>query len=75
MATVTLRADGDEVGLVLPEELRHRLGFKAGDELTLVEVEDGLKLIRHDAELASQLRLVDEVLDEQADTLRELARR
>ena len=75
MDTVTLREQDHELSLTLPSGVRQRLGYKAGDELTLVEVEDGLKLVRHDAELELQLRLADEVLSEQAETLRELARR
>lgn len=75
MDTVTLRQHGNEVGLMLPDELRHRLGYEAGEELTVVEVSDGLKLVRHDAELGLQIRLAHEVLLEQAETLRELAKR
>ena len=75
MDTVVLRQHGDEVGFMLPDKLRQRLGYEAGEELTGVEVPDGLKLIRHDAELELQIRLAHEVLAEQAETLRELAKR
>ena len=75
MTTVTLRRQGNSVGVTFPAETRIRMGFEVGQDLTLVELADGVKLVKRNLALERQLQLAREVLREQADALQELAKR
>lgn len=75
METVMLRKQGNSVGITLPAETRIRLGLEVGQELTLVELADGIKLVKRNLKLERQMALAREVLREQADALQELAKR
>lgn len=75
MTAVTLRKQGNSIGLTLPAETRIRLGLEVGQELSLIELPDGIKLTKRNLELERQMELAREVLREQADALRELAKR
>jgi bifunctional DNA-binding transcriptional regulator/antitoxin component of YhaV-PrlF toxin-antitoxin module len=75
MTVVMLRKQGNSVGLTFPAETRIRMGLEVGQELTLVELADGVKLVKRNLALERQLRLAEEVLREQADALQELAKR
>jgi antitoxin component of MazEF toxin-antitoxin module len=74
MGKVTLRKQGNSLGIALPAETRIRMGFEAGQELTLVELADGVKLVKRNLALEEQLRLAREVLRDEADALQELAK-
>jgi len=75
METVTLRKQGNSVGVTLPADTRIRLGLEIGQELTLVELADGIKLVKRNLKLERQMALARQVLREQADALQELAKR
>ncbi|GLR66522.1 MULTISPECIES: AbrB/MazE/SpoVT family DNA-binding domain-containing protein [Acidocella] len=75
MDTVTVRKQGNSVGVAIPAETRVRMGFEVGQELTLVELADGIKLVKRNLALEKQLAAAREVLREQADALAELAKR
>lgn len=75
MTVVTLRKQGNSVGLTFPAETRIRMGLEVGQDLTLIELADGVKLVKRNLALERQLRLADEVLREQAGALQELAKR
>lgn len=75
MVTVTIRQQGNSIGVTFPAETRIRMGFEVGQDLTLVELADGVKLVRRNPVLERQMQLAREVLREQADTLQELAKR
>ena len=75
MTKVTIRQQGNSVGVTFPAETRIRLGFEAGQDLTLVELADGVKLVKRNLALERQIELAREVLHEQADALQELAKR
>lgn len=74
MATLKLRAIGDEVGVVLPKEMLARLGLAEGDTLQAVETPEGLALTvtRPDAE--AQLRAGRQVMQRYRSVLRALAK-
>ena len=74
-ASVTIRKNGNSIGIALPAETRIRLGLEVGQELTLVELADGIKLVKRNLELERQMAAAREVLREQADALQELAKR
>ena len=73
MAQVTLQQHGDAVAIELPQDIRTRMGLQVGQQLTLIELHDGLKLVRHSALLERQLEVARRVLREQADILQGLA--
>lgn len=75
VTTVTIRKHGKSVGVSLPAETRTRLGLEVGQELTLVELADGLKLVKRNRMLEQQLDAARQVLREEADVLQELAKR
>ncbi len=75
MTTVTIRKQGNSIGVSFPAETRIRMGFEVGQDLTLVELADGVKLVKRNLVLERQMQLAREVLREQADTLQELAKR
>ncbi len=75
MSKVTLRRQGNSVGVTFPADTRVRMGFEVGQDLTLVELADGVKLVKRNLALERQMQLSREVLREQADALQELAKR
>jgi antitoxin component of MazEF toxin-antitoxin module len=75
MSVVTVRKQGNSVGITFPAETRIRMGFEVGQDLTLVELADGVKLVKRNLKLERQLELARAVLREQADALQELAKR
>ncbi len=75
MPKVTLRRQGNSVGVTFPADTRVRMGFEVGQDLTLVELADGVKLVKRNLALERQMQLAREVLREQADALQELASR
>ncbi len=75
MTTVTVRRQGNSVGVTFPAETRIRMGFEVGQDLTLVELADGVKLVKRNLVLGRQMELAHDVLREQADALQELAHR
>lgn len=74
METVVVRKQGNSVGVTLPAETRIRLGLEVGQELTLVEMADGIKLVKRNLRLERQMQMARETLREQADVLQELAK-
>ncbi len=75
MSKVTLRRQGNSVGVTFPADTRVRMGFEVGQDLTLVELADGVKLVKRNLVLERQMQLARDVLREQADALQELANR
>lgn len=75
MTTVTLQKQGELLSIDIQAETQARLGFEAGQDLTLVELSDGVKLVKRNPALERQIRVAREVMREQADALRELAKR
>jgi antitoxin component of MazEF toxin-antitoxin module len=75
MSMVKVRKQGNSVGVTFPADTRIRMGFEVGQDLTLVELADGVKLVKRNLKLERQLQLARDVLREQSDTLQELAKR
>ncbi len=78
MPKVPLRRQGNSVGVTFPADTRVHMGFEVGQDLTLVELADGVKLVKlvkRNLVLERQMQLAREVLREQADALQELATR
>ncbi len=66
---------GNSTGLILPKELLLKLGLKPGDELHVVpDAAGGVRLTPYDPDFERSMALVDEIMDEYRDTLKELAK-
>lgn len=74
MTIVTVRRQGNSVGVTFPAETRIRMGFEVGQDLTLIELSDGVKLVKRNLALERQMELARDVLREQADVLQELSK-
>ena len=73
MVNVTIRQQGNSVGVTFPPETRVRMGFEIGQTLTIIEMHDGIKLVKQSDELERQLEVARRILKEQADVLNGLA--
>lgn len=74
MNRIVLEQHGKDVQITLPAATVNRLGLEAGQEVTVVDLPDGISLVQV-SERDRQMQLVDRVLREQAETLRLLADR
>jgi putative addiction module antidote len=69
-----LRKIGNSTGVILPKELLDRLGVSSGDDFDVEENEGSIRLVPARRDFAESMRLVDDIMDEYRDTLRELAK-
>jgi putative addiction module antidote len=66
---------GNSTGLILPKELLTRLDLQQGQWLSVTENADGsIRLSPFDPEFDKAMRIVDDIMDEYRDALRELAK-
>jgi len=65
---------GNSAGVILPRELLARLRLAKGDELFAIETPDGVRLSVFDPELAEQMEAAEQVMKEDRDVLRKLAK-
>ncbi len=73
VAQVTIQRQGDSVGVELPNDIRTRMDLKVGQQMIMIELQDGIKLVKHSAALEGQFNIARKVLEEQADILKGLA--
>lgn len=74
MTALKLTGIGNSVGVVLPKELLARLGVQKGDTLYAVEMPDGLRLTKSNAEFEAQMKVARRIMKERRAVLRELAK-
>ncbi len=75
MIALKLTQVGNSVGLLLPKEALTKLGVGKGDVLYLTEAADGSQRIGpYNPEVARQVALGEEIMDEFRDTFRALAK-
>jgi len=66
---------GNSTGLIFPKELMTRLGLKPGSELFVVtDSSGGVRLTPYDPDFEESMSLVDGIMEEYKDTLKELAK-
>ncbi len=73
VAQATIQRQGDLVGVELPNDIRARMDLKVGQQMIMIELQDGIKLVKHSAALERQFKIARKVLEEQADILKGLA--
>ncbi|HWK42053.1 MAG TPA: AbrB/MazE/SpoVT family DNA-binding domain-containing protein [Croceibacterium sp.] len=65
---------GNSAGIVLPKDVLARLRVGPGDTVHLTEAPDGVRLTAHDPDFAEIMELAEEVMREDRNILRELAK-
>lgn len=73
-ATLKLTAIGNSVGIVLPKEVLARLRVERGDSLYLTETPGGVELTAYRPDFAEQMELAEDIMRENRDVLKKLAR-
>ncbi|MBI2398702.1 MAG: AbrB/MazE/SpoVT family DNA-binding domain-containing protein [Xanthomonadales bacterium] len=71
---LTIRAIGNSSGVLLPKELLELLNVKQGDKLFVTRTPDGVVLKPYDETFAEQMTLAREIMREDRNILRELAK-
>ena len=74
MLKLEIRAIGNSAGLILPKEALALLHAQKGDSLYLTETPEGFLLSPYDPEVGRQLEAAEEIMREDRDVLRELAK-
>lgn len=75
MTTLTLRAVGTSVGVILPKEVLQRMNLAKGDKVFLVETANGIELTPYDPEFAATMEAHKRTKKKYRNTLRELSNR
>ncbi|WP_417460473.1 AbrB/MazE/SpoVT family DNA-binding domain-containing protein [Kordiimonas sp.] len=74
MAEVKVTTVGNSTGVVLSKELLAKLRVSKGDKLYVSETPNGIELTSYDPEFARQMDLAEEIMREDRDVLRKLAK-
>lgn len=75
MIALKLTQIGNSVGVVLPKEALVKLGVERGDIVYLTDVQGGeMRLSAYSPEVAEQIALGEEFMDQYRDTFRALAK-
>ncbi len=74
MATLKLTTVGNSTGIVLPKELLDKLRVQKGDTLYVLETPSGIELTPYDPTFARQMDVAEQVMREDRDALRKLAK-
>jgi len=65
---------GNSAGVVLPKEVLAKLRVGLGDTLHLIEAPDGVRLTATDPDFAAKMDVAEEIMREDRDILRVLAK-
>ena len=73
---VKLRKIGNSEGVILPKELLNRLNLRAGDELTVVEDDGDIRLLRphEDVDIEQKMKIARERMKKYEVVYRALAK-
>ena len=64
---------GNSAGVILPKELLARLRLEKGDELHVLEMPDGIRLVNYDPQFAAQMEVAEQVMRDRRTLLHKLA--
>ena len=73
--TLTIQSIGDGIGVILPTKVLDHLKVARGDKVYVTFASDGIQLSRHDPTFAMQMKVAREVMDDNYNVLRELAKK
>jgi putative addiction module antidote len=71
---IKLRKVGNSVAMIVPKQVRQKMGVKEGDAVYLTETPDGYRLSPYDPEFSRQMKLARKVQAKHRDALHELAK-
>ncbi len=74
MIALKVRKLGNSMGVVLSKEILGRLNVAQGDTIYFTESPDGFHITPYDFEFAKQMELAQEVMKDNRDILRALAK-
>ena len=74
MLKFKLTTVGSSIGFIVPKEAAARLKIQKGDTLYLTEAPDGYRLTPYDPDFARQMELAEEIMQQDRDLLRALAK-
>lgn len=74
MLKLKVKQIGNSAGVVLPKEALSHLNVDKGDEIYLVETDDGYTLTQYDPEFDEQMEAMEAIGRQFKNTLRELAK-
>jgi putative addiction module antidote len=69
-----LRKVGNSVAMIVPKQVRQKMGVKEGDAVYLTETPDGYRISPYDPEFKRQMELAEEGMKKHRNALRELAK-
>jgi len=76
MYELKVRAVGSSCGVLLPREMLAELGLKQGDSVFATKAPDGsFRITPFDEKFARQMKIAEELMHEDRDVLRALAKR
>ena len=71
---IKLRKVGNSVAMIVPKQVRLKMGVKEGDAVYLTETPDGYRISPYDPEFSRQMELARKVQAKHRDALHELAK-
>ena len=74
MATVTLRKVGNSLAVTIPADMSIRARLAPGQQFTMVETDDGFRLVRGSEGLQRRLAAIEEAVKTEAGVLAMLAK-
>ena len=69
-----LRKVGNSVAMIVPKQVRQKMGVKEGDAVYLTETPDGYRISPYDPEFSRQMKLARKAQAKHRDALHELAK-
>jgi len=74
MKSLKITTVGNSVGIILSQELLAKLRVRKGDTLYAVETPNGIELSPYDPDFAGQIEAAEEIMREDRDVLKKLAK-
>ncbi len=74
MKSLKITTVGNSVGIILSQELLAKLRVRKGDTLYAVETPNGIELTPYDPDFAGQIEAAEEIMREDRDVLKKLAK-
>ena len=71
---IKLRKVGNSVAMIVPKQVRQKMGVKEGDAVYLTETPDGYRISPYDPEFSRQMKIARKAQAKHLDALHELAK-
>ena len=74
MTVLKITAVGNSGAVLLPKELLAKMRIKKGDLLHVIETPNGIELSPYDPDFENQIEILDDIMHEDREILRKLAK-